>query len=405
MIGLAPRDQVPEWPSPRQTTCTLAYTLVSRPASAARLSTRFTGGAATTVDHMLRCSLPSIYRKDCIQKTESGRLVKEEQKRATWQSLKGDASDDLPYPMPLREKEMDDAWFLALYDCEIVWRPEGGGWPDTVNKSCLISPFLRIIFWYFVLFFPTPTNRHYSFGCCGLTLPRHRLHCPWLLPTWEVASSRFPSPGPLGCLLVALWLLSTNPAPPTPIEADLPSHSPGFSTPLHTRLARCPRRLPTPSTIKTSACQVKTITLNILDFSSHIPHFTGMTIKATLPPGEVDLNKDPFEDSNRPPGYERLASKRAEFTEHWSEVSHLLRELEDDVDDLRVQEGWDGPTAAGAYDWATDRGMVFRALRVSRQPKTGFATSPLALLLTPVAKSLRRSEDPHVPACSPRHTR
>lgn len=65
-------------------------------------------------------------------------------------------------------------------------------------------------------------------------------------------------------------------------------------------------------------------------------------------------------------GAKRLRDRRAELGAHAGEVSRLIRELEDDVDDLHSQEGWDGPTASGAHDWASDRGMVFRALRVGR---------------------------------------
>jgi hypothetical protein len=97
-----------------------------------------------------------------------------------------------------------------------------------------------------------------------------------------------------------------------------------------------------------------------------------MAKATTLSTFDVDLNSDLLESSNSTlaTGYDRLMSRRAELEEHSSQVRLLLRDLEDDVDDLRVQEGWDGPTAAGAHDWATDPSMVFRALRVSTSDST-----------------------------------
>jgi hypothetical protein len=96
-----------------------------------------------------------------------------------------------------------------------------------------------------------------------------------------------------------------------------------------------------------------------------------MTVSVNaLPVDSVDLKiKDPFElaaegNQTSAAGSQKLVNRRAELNEHSNEVNVILRDLEEDVDDLRVQEAWDGPTAAGAHDWATDRGMVFRALRV-----------------------------------------
>lgn len=66
-----------------------------------------------------------------------------------------------------------------------------------------------------------------------------------------------------------------------------------------------------------------------------------------------------------PPAFATAAARRAELGAHAPLVGQLQRELEDDVDDLINEEGWDHATAAGAQDWASDYGMVFRALRVS----------------------------------------
>ncbi|KAL1408701.1 hypothetical protein Q8F55_005514 [Vanrija albida] len=64
-----------------------------------------------------------------------------------------------------------------------------------------------------------------------------------------------------------------------------------------------------------------------------------------------------------PPAFATAAARRAELGAHAPLVAQLQRELEDDVDDLINEEGWDHATAAGAQDWASDYGMVFRALR------------------------------------------
>lgn len=76
------------------------------------------------------------------------------------------------------------------------------------------------------------------------------------------------------------------------------------------------------------------------------------------------LEGDP--DPGPPPSaIERLQLRREELETHADAVDDLVHELADDADTLRSQEGWDAVTAAGAAEWASDRGNVFRALRVS----------------------------------------
>jgi hypothetical protein len=63
-----------------------------------------------------------------------------------------------------------------------------------------------------------------------------------------------------------------------------------------------------------------------------------------------------------------LKTRRDQLSSHSAEVEGLLTELGDDVGTLGAQEGWEPAVAAGMADWASDRGNVFRALRVSPPP-------------------------------------
>lgn len=77
-------------------------------------------------------------------------------------------------------------------------------------------------------------------------------------------------------------------------------------------------------------------------------------------------HEDPDTDPGPPPSaIDRLQRRREELLAHSSQVDDLIQELADDADTLRDQEDWDATTAAGAAEWASDRGAVFRALRVS----------------------------------------
>lgn len=62
----------------------------------------------------------------------------------------------------------------------------------------------------------------------------------------------------------------------------------------------------------------------------------------------------------------RLAARRQQLGDHVGTVAALQRDLSVDVDDLRSVGGWDPVTAHGVEAWLEDRGMIFRALRVSR---------------------------------------
>lgn len=61
----------------------------------------------------------------------------------------------------------------------------------------------------------------------------------------------------------------------------------------------------------------------------------------------------------------RLAARRQQLGDHVGTVAALQRDLGADVDDLRSVGEWDPVTARGVETWLEDRGMIFRALRVS----------------------------------------
>ena len=61
----------------------------------------------------------------------------------------------------------------------------------------------------------------------------------------------------------------------------------------------------------------------------------------------------------------RFRQSQQEFEEHRPLTQHVQAELQDEVDVLRAQEGWDRAAAEGVNEWIFDSGSIFRALRVS----------------------------------------
>jgi hypothetical protein len=58
------------------------------------------------------------------------------------------------------------------------------------------------------------------------------------------------------------------------------------------------------------------------------------------------------------------SNRHAEYHEHLDETLALQRDVEDDVDGLIAQEGFDVGVQRGLREWAGDTGSVWRALRV-----------------------------------------
>jgi hypothetical protein len=59
-----------------------------------------------------------------------------------------------------------------------------------------------------------------------------------------------------------------------------------------------------------------------------------------------------------------LERRRDEYAVHLEETLALQAELQEDVDDLIAQEGFDVGVQRGLREWAGDKGAVWRALRV-----------------------------------------
>ena len=67
------------------------------------------------------------------------------------------------------------------------------------------------------------------------------------------------------------------------------------------------------------------------------------------------------EPSSSPPS---TFDRQAEYHTHLAETLAVQADLQDDVDDLIAQEGFDVGVQRGLREWAGDTGSVWRALRV-----------------------------------------
>ena len=60
----------------------------------------------------------------------------------------------------------------------------------------------------------------------------------------------------------------------------------------------------------------------------------------------------------------RFDTNRLDYQNYLLLIQRVQRELQEDVDEAQLQEGWDAATQQGIAAWADDRDSIFRFLRV-----------------------------------------
>lgn len=69
--------------------------------------------------------------------------------------------------------------------------------------------------------------------------------------------------------------------------------------------------------------------------------------------------------STSPPGTEVFKRHQEEYQRYIHLTESVQRELLEDVEELRAQEGWDEEVHTGVTDWVQDKDSIWRLLRVS----------------------------------------
>lgn len=93
-------------------------------------------------------------------------------------------------------------------------------------------------------------------------------------------------------------------------------------------------------------------------------YYTGQHNHAQFKSRQIEEQEMGKTKSTSPPGTEVFKRHQEEFQRYYHLTASVQRELLADVEELRVQEGWDEEVYEGVRAWVDDRNSIWRLLRV-----------------------------------------